>query len=224
MWRTVFAWVLILGAVGCTVEADMRANPTMQDEEIGSSSPGASAGDVDATMLESLRRATQRFRDVNVAMAEGYIPDPSGLCVTAEMEGFPRQLGTMGIHYFRPDLLALTGDAPRVSGVGTHVDFMQPGALVYLPRADGSLELAAIENLVWEGAWREAGHTGPPAFEGQEYWHMVDNPLTEDVDEAHGFEPHYELHIWLHRENPSGVFMPFNPAASCDHHVESTGG
>ncbi len=47
---------------------------------------------------------------------------------------------------------------------------------------------------------------------------MVDNLVTP-VDEAHGFAPHYELHAWVHRENPAGVFSPFNTAATCAHHA-----
>ena len=43
---------------------------------------------------------------------------------------------------------------------------------------------------------------------------MIDNPATP-ADEAHGFEPHYELHVWLYRDNPAGMFMPFNTRASC---------
>lgn len=73
-----------------------------------------------ASQVPTLQEATARFADVNVALAEGYIPDPSGMCVTAEIEGAPRQLGAMGIHYFRPDLLGLAPPAPqaRVSGEG----------------------------------------------------------------------------------------------------------
>jgi ABC-type Zn2+ transport system substrate-binding protein/surface adhesin len=46
---------------------------------------------------------------------------------------------------------------------------------------------------------------------------MVDDPNTE-VDEAHHFAPHYDLHVWLYRENPKGMFAQFNPKASCEHH------
>jgi hypothetical protein len=167
--------------------------------------------------LEAIRKATERFRDVKVALAEGYIPDPTGMCVTAEMEGMPGQLGEMGIHYFRPDLLGITGPPnPRVNGTGTHTDFRTPGVLVYEPQPDGSVRLVAVENLVFERAWHEAGHAEPPQYAGQAYYHMVDNPLT-DVDEAHGFEPHYELHAWLYRENPNGTFAQFNPRATCRH-------
>jgi quercetin dioxygenase-like cupin family protein len=178
----------------------------------------AAHGDAD---LGAIRRATERFRDVDRALAEGYIPDPAGMCVTAEMEGVPAQEGGMGIHYFRPDLLGITGVEPRVNGTGTHVDFMQPGVLVYEPQADGSMALVAIENLVFMDAWHAAGHREPPSFMGNSYYRMIDNPLTEDADEAHGFEPHYELHMWLYRENPNGLFTQFNPAVTCEHHVHA---
>lgn len=164
--------------------------------------------------LAAMADASARLKDIRVALAEGYIPDPTGMCFTPEMEGLPRQLGAMGIHYFRPDLLGITSTEPRVDGTGTHIDFSRPGVLLYEPQADGSLELVAIENLVFEDAWRKAGHDSPPSYEGFEFYHMVDNPLTP-ADEAHGFQPHYELHAWLYRPNPSGTFMPFNPNVTC---------
>jgi len=27
--------------------------------------------------------------------------------------------------------------------------------------------------------------------------------------------PHYSLHVWAHKDNPSGVFSPFNPNVTC---------
>ena len=175
-----------------------------------------------APTIAAIRAATQRFRDVKVALAEGYVPDPSGMCITAEMEGMPRQLGGMGVHYFRPDLLGITAPPnPRVGGSGTHTDFRTPGVLIYEPQADGSLRLVAVENLVFERAWRDAGHTEPPQYAGNAYYHMVDNPAT-DADEAHGFEPHYELHAWLYRENPNGTFAQFNPRVTCRRHDAAT--
>jgi hypothetical protein len=46
---------------------------------------------------------------------------------------------------------------------------------------------------------------------------MRDDPATR-VDEAHMFEPHYDQHVWLYRDNPSGVLAQFNPRVSCAHH------
>ncbi len=169
--------------------------------------------------LTDLREATERFRDVNVALAEGYIPDPMNACETAEGMGRPAEEGGMGIHYFRPDLLEITGPPnPRVDGTGTHTDFLQPAILLYEPQADGSLELIGVENLVFAKAWKEAGNTEPPSFRGVPFDYMADDPETE-VDEAHMFEPHYDLHLWLYRENPNGMFEPFNPNVTCEHHV-----
>jgi hypothetical protein len=169
--------------------------------------------------LDEVRQATARFRDVKVALAEGYIRDPFNLCDTAEMMGRPAALGAMGIHYFRPDLLGITAPpSPRVNGNGTHTDFRKPSILIYEPQADGSLQLVAVENLVFAAAWRAAGHTGPPSFHGVAWDSMVDDPTTA-IDEAHMFEPHFDRHVWLYRENRNGVFAQFNPAVSCAHHT-----
>jgi hypothetical protein len=192
---------------------------------IGSSlaaSPGAAQSEFPGEpTLEEVRAATQRFRDVNVALAEGYIADPMNSCETAVHMGLPATEGVMGIHYFRPDLLQITALQPRVNGNSTHTDFTRPAVLIYEPQADGSLELVAIENLVFIRAWEAAGHTAPPTFRGRAYDIMVDDPKTE-LDEAHGFEAHYDLHVWLYRDNPRGMFAQFNPAATCAHHRGST--
>ncbi len=90
--------------------------------------------------LEEIRTATQKYMDVNVALEEGYIADPMNMCEMATMMGRPAEEGGMGIHYFRPDLLGITATEPRVDGVGTHTDFLQPAVLLYEPQADGSMD------------------------------------------------------------------------------------
>lgn len=168
--------------------------------------------------LAEVRRATERFRDVKVALAEGYIRDPANMCETAEMMGKPPELGGMGIHYFRPDMLGITSPPnPRVTGSGTHTDFRKPAILIYEPQADGSLALIAVENLVFAKAWTEAGHHAPPTFHGVPYDTMIDDPATS-IDEAHNFDLHHDRHVWLYRENPNGVFAQFNPRVTCKHH------
>jgi hypothetical protein len=172
--------------------------------------------------LAEIRAATERFRDVNQALAEGYMRDPGNICDDAEMMGKPASLGTMGVHYVRPDLLGISAPPnPRVDGVGTHTDFTKPGVLIYEPQADGSMALVAVENLVFLKAWEAAGNQEPPSFHGVAWDKMVDDPAT-NVDEAHNFEPHYDRHVWLYRENPNGVFAQYNPQVSCAHHVGGT--
>lgn len=167
--------------------------------------------------LAAVRAATERFRDVHHALAEGYIAAPGNLCDTAPMMGRPVELGAMGIHYFRPDLLGITAPPnPRVDGTGTHTDFSKPAILIYEPQADGSLELVAVENLVFIKAWEAAGNKQLPSYQGKSFDRMEDNPSTP-IDEAHMFEPHYDLHVWLYRDNPNGIFAQFNPKVSCEH-------
>ena len=191
----------------------------------------AGAATVEATReptLAEVRVATERFNDVKVALAKGYIRDPGNMCETADMMGRPASLGAMGVHYFRPDLLGITAPPnPRVDGTGTHTDFRQPAILIYEPQADGSQKLVAVENLVFAKAWHAAGNARPPKFHGVEYDAMTDDPATK-VDEAHMFEPHYDRHVWLYRDNPNGMFAQFNPNVSCKAHsarmAEAAGG
>lgn len=175
---------------------------------------GASAEDY---YLDAIRDAVAGYKDVQAALDAGYIPDPSGQCVDAAAEGMPAEWGGMGIHYLRPDLLGLSPPEGRVDGNGTHTDFMQPAILLYEPQADGSLELVGVENLVFEAAWLALGHDGPPVMNGREWDRMADDPATE-MDEAHGFMPHFDQHVWLFRENPAGTLLPFNPNVTCEHH------
>jgi hypothetical protein len=168
--------------------------------------------------LDEVRAATARFRNVKVALAEGYVRDPGNMCDTASMMGRPAALGGMGIHFFRPDLLGIKGPPnPRVDGDGTHTDFRKPSILIYEPRADGGLELVAVENLVFKKAWHSAGNKGLPTFHGVEYDSMADDPETA-IDEAHMFEPHYDRHVWLYRENSNGIFAQYNPTVTCRFH------
>ena len=211
MKSVVFSTVLALSVVAsslCAQTAPAKIAPASK----GGSTPAAGEPD-----LAAVRAATDRFRDVKVALAEGYIADPSGMCMTAEMEGRPATEGGMGIHYFRPDLLGITGPPnPRVNGTSTHTDFAKPAVLLYEPQKDGSLELVGVENLVFIKAWEAAGNKQAPSFHGVPYERMEDNPATP-FDEAHGFEPHYDRHVWIYRENPDGVFKPFNPKVTCEH-------
>jgi hypothetical protein len=171
--------------------------------------------------LDEVKSIAEKYRDVSVAKAEGYTTDNK--CVTAEMLGHPATMGAMGLHYVRRDMLGLPPKpAPpgsgRVHGTGTHTDFRQPAMLVYEPQPDGSLQLVAVENLVFAATWHQ-GHKGPPTFHGRTYPLLKDDPAT-NVDEAHGWEPHYEQHLWVFRDNPNGGYSPFSPAVTCKYHKQ----
>jgi hypothetical protein len=200
---------IVFAAAAATVSAVL---PAAADDSPGPGEP----------TLAEVRAATAKYQDVKVALAEGYIRDPSNMCETADMMGRPAADGAMGVHYFRPDMLGINSTpGQRVNGTGTYTDFRAPSILIYEPQADGSMQLVAVENLVFQASWAAAGHDSPPTFHGVAYDNMKDDPATA-TDEAHFFEPHFDRHVWVYRENPNGVFTSFNPAVSCAHHVTET--
>lgn len=178
--------------------------------------PAVAADQNTAATVQTIRAATVQFEKIENALAAGYIPDPSGRCISAAAEGLPPQLGAMGIHYMRPDMLGITTTAPRVDGNNTHTDFMNPSILLYEPQADGSMRLVGVENLVFEKGWRTAGNTEAPRLLTRSWDRMADDSSTAQ-DEAHGFEPHFDQHVWL-VGLPEHALLPFNPAVTCDHH------
>jgi hypothetical protein len=170
----------------------------------------------DEVDLDDLRERMSKYQDVEVALADGYI-NPDNHCVSAAGEGLPPELGAMGIHFIHPALLPITATEPKVDGTSTYTDWTQPSILIYEPQADGSLALVAVENLVFEAAWQATGTSEAPVLNGRSWDHMADDPATPG-DEAHGFTPHMDQHVWLFRENPAGILMPFNANVTCDHH------
>lgn len=179
----------------------------------------AASAQSQAEQIAAVKAAAEKYMDVNVALAEGFVPDPSGHCITAAEEGLPPEWGGMGIHYLNMAALKITAGEPRVDGESTHTDFMTPAILLYEPQEDGSLELVGVENLVFQKAWRAAGNSEPPSFAGRVWDAMANDPATV-AEEAHGFEPHYDQHVWF-RENPAGALMPFNSNVTCEHHNTS---
>jgi hypothetical protein len=176
--------------------------------------PGGASAD-EAAEIAKVREATAKYQDVKVALAEGFVPAPSG-CISAAGEGLPAEWGAMGIHYIHPAMLKITKTEPRVDGMTTHTDFLKPSILLYEPQADGSLVLLGVENLVFQKAWKEAGNNAPPQFAGRTWDAMADDPATA-ADEAHEFEPHFDQHVWTLRENPNGALTPFNANVTCEH-------
>jgi hypothetical protein len=96
-------------------------------------------------------------------------------------------LGGMGVHFVNPEL------------IDDEFDPRRPEALVYDPGPRGRLQLVALEYIVLD-VGQEA-----PTFGGQPF----------DVGGTPDPRPHWSLHVWLYKHNPSGLFAPFNPRVSC---------
>jgi hypothetical protein len=151
--------------------------------------------------LATVRAATAQFHDIDVALAAGY-------ALGSPCES--RAEGAMGHHYPNRTLMGtrgVRGTPPLVWGDDAVIDVQRPEVLLYEPQADGSMRLVAVEYLVFAAAW-DAVNSEPPTFAGVPFEYKA------GVD-AHGFEPHYELHVWVWRQNPLGTFYAWNPKVSC---------
>ena len=98
-------------------------------------------------------------------------------------------VGAMGYHYINVSLLDTT------------VNFLQPEVMVYALGPNGGLQLGAVEYIVPAAAW-DTEHTELPQVMGHEF-HL--NPSLGV----------YVLHIWVWKNNPSGMFEDWNPKVSC---------
>src|SRR5262245_66059490 len=85
-------------------------------------------------LVRTVREATERFKDVNVAEAEGY--HLLFGCVSGP------DAGAMGMHFVNGPLV---GD-----GV---IDALKPEIVIYEPQADGRLKLIGSDYLVLAAPW-----------------------------------------------------------------------
>jgi hypothetical protein len=141
-----------------------------------------------ATLVETVRQATTRFKNVKEAEAAGY-----GLfhgCVSGPQEG------AMGIHYVKGDLV---GDGL--------IDALQPEALMYEVRS-GRLQLTGVEYVVIAEAW-DANNETPPMLMGQVFNYV-------GAPNRYRIPAFYELHVWAWKFNSSGMFADWNPNVSCE--------
>jgi hypothetical protein len=153
------------------------------------------AEDPSQAELDAIREALSKYKDPYVAVRDLYLSTVA--CVHydgTKMEGhmdYPK--GSMGIHFVN-----LTIQGPP--------DPMKPNVLIYEPK-DGKLELVAVEWLMPLDAVKERPTILGQPFQGPMEGH---EPLIRQ-----GFH-HYDLHAWLFKDNPLGMFSPTNPDVSCD--------
>lgn len=146
--------------------------------------------------IDALRKAMEKYKDYKVAVRDLYLSTVGCVHYSGEkMAGhmhYPK--GAMGVHFVN---VTIRG-AP---------DPMKPNILIYEP-VGKELRLVAVEWLVPFTAKTKKR----PALFGKPF----DGPME-------GHEPlipkqyvHYDLHAWLFKDNPLGMFTPTNPNVSCD--------
>lgn len=134
---------------------------------------------VDTEALAAANLGAAPFQDVELAEAAGYVNTLESLGCFEDPE-----VGGMGLHYLREDLLDATLNAA------------EPEALVY--ELDNNAEIAGLvahEYLVPLEAWTEEA---PPSLFGLEF-------------HQHPVLPFWILHTWIWKDNPAGTFNDWNP-------------
>jgi hypothetical protein len=77
------------------VDLEPAVRGAAADEDV----PVHAAAQGEEPSIDQIRAATERFKGVKVALAEGYARDPMDECATSQDMGKPAALGGMGIHY-----------------------------------------------------------------------------------------------------------------------------
>lgn len=139
--------------------------------------------------LTDVRAATAPLANLDVAIAAGYGPVKG----CAQNPG----VGGMGQHYAKGELV---GD-PALNP-------LRPEILVFEPRGDGSYRLVAVEYIVLKADWEKA-HPGTTPRLYDKSLALVTAPNAYELPDF------YELHLWLWKSNPLGLFADWNPRVSC---------
>jgi hypothetical protein len=133
---------------------------------------------------------TDKYHDVNAAYADGFIRTPE--CVSSPDGG-------MGIHFINPARL-----------MDPAINILEPEILLYVEQG-GELKLVGVEYFYGIGAPdTPVPNPAPPA--PVIFNRPLDGPMAQHEP---GQPPHYDLHVWVWRANPSGMFAPFNPNVKC---------
>ena len=96
----------------------------------------------------------------------------------------------MGHHYISP---------PRFEN---GFNLLEPEILLYAPDGNGNMEFVAVEYGIVVPDPENPG-TPPEGFSGDlDEWHF-NHELSQ-----------WQLHVWIVKENPDGIFAPFNPTVN----------
>jgi hypothetical protein len=193
--RTTRAWLVtavVAGTAtvsGCAGEADDPAPA------------GAAAAAAPAALptvppdVEAARTALAKYQDPVVALRDGYLSTVA--CIEfpggGDEGGMDYRPGAMGVHFLNP------------ANIGPTLDPLKPQILLYEWAGD-SLRLTGAEWFVPVAVLSTA-----PAIFGK----TLDGPMEGHPPILPTELHHWDLHVWMWKDNPNGLFHPTNPAVTC---------
>lgn len=180
-----FFVAIVLAISAAVAVAQAQPNAPIQPNQPASASAAQSDEVRLPPELQHVKDRLAKYIDPVVAVRDGYLS-------TVACLDYPQ--GGMGVHFLNT---ALIGSVP---------DPFKPQILVYEPKGD-KLQLVAAEWFIPLAT----GIKERPTLFGQPF----DGPMA-------GHEPlmpkelhHYDLHVWLFKPNPAGLFSSTNPEVKC---------
>jgi hypothetical protein len=147
-----------------------------------------------------VRNATEQFKDINLAMAAGFVP--ASPCVSGSG-------GAMHIHLILPMLL--------IQNIGSGVlSIDNPQALLYQSLPNGSLRLVGADYIVLRSAWTSHNPGANPPELGGHPLSLVDDAPNRygRGDYRHGLPAFYELRV-MAVQKPVGSFAAWKTTLTC---------
>ena len=147
--------------------------------------------------LAAVRTALDKYRDPIVAIRDGYfstlgcVDFPKGGSEGTNMMQY--KPGGMGVHFLNPAL------------IGPQLDSLKPQVLIYEP-VGKELRLVAAEWFVPMAASPES-----PTIFGTK----LDGPMEGHAPILPPELHHWDLHVWLWKENPNGLMHSTNSTIKC---------
>lgn len=141
-----------------------------------------------ANELAEARRATAKYHDVEEAKKDGF--QVLGGCIS-------NATGAVGFHYVNFDNVVDREILPH-----------KPEILIYNPDPSGRLQLVALEYFKRDVDQDLTTNDDMPELFGE--------PFVGPIPGQTPDQPiHYEMHAWLWRDNPDGMFAHFNRKLTC---------
>ncbi len=146
--------------------------------------------------LAAVRAALDKYQDPVAAVRDGYFSTLG--CVDyprggGEMGTMAYKPGGMGVHFLNPAL------------IGPTLDSLKPQVLLYEP-VGGRLRLVAAEWFVPTAVSKEA-----PTMFGVK----LDGPMEGHAPILPAELTHWDLHVWLWKDNPNGLMHSTNSKIKC---------
>jgi hypothetical protein len=146
--------------------------------------------------ITAVRKALDKYKDPIAAVRDGYystvgcVDFPTGGTEHGSMEYKP---GAMGVHFI------------NMAYVSPKLDSTKPQVLLYEPVGD-KLVLAGAEWFVPTDVSKT-----PPTILGHQLMGPMEGHAPVMPAELH----HWDLHVWLWKDNPNGMFSPTNASVKC---------